>query len=273
MDKIRLGKFPFLNCVPIYHALEKGEIQKEIQFELLVDVPSGLNERLKKAECDMAPISSIAYVDLNEEVFLLPDLSISAKGEVKSVILFSQVPIEKLHKQPIFITRQSATSIALLKLLLKEYFCIEAQYRSGEIAQLNGQAVAGLAIGDAALRIKAKGIYPYQLDLGELWQKWTGLPFVFGVFAVRKEAWQKKEVRELWRLLRLSKKWGLSHLEQLARLYAHEAIDLRQYWQHLDYDLTALHLEGLKQFFTYLQKNGQIKAVPKIEFASFLITT
>ena len=255
--------------MPIYHALEKGEIKAKTQFELIVDVPSSLNERLKRRECVIAPISSIAYVYLKEEVFLLPNLSISAKGSVKSVVLFSRVPIEKLHKKTIFLTRQSATSIALLKLLLKECFGIEAQYRPGEIMQLNGQAVAGLAIGDTALRIKAKGIYPYQFDLGELWQKWTGLPFVFGVFAVRKEAWPKKEVKELWQLLCLSKKWGLSHLDKLVLLYAHEAIDLKQYWQHLNYDLTALHLEGLKQFFTYLQKNGQIKAAPKIEFASF----
>ncbi len=266
MDRIRLGKFPFLNCVPVYYALERGIVSQEVPFKLVTGVPAQMNDFLKKGRVDLAPISSIAYLELKNEVFLLPQLSISATGKVQSVMLFSRLPIEKLHRKTIFLTSHSATSSALLKLILKECFGIEPIYQTGELIQLNGQGIAGLAIGDAALKLKAKRLYPYQYDLAEMWQAWTDLPFVFGLFAVRKRAWQDDSLKRLYGLLLESKKWGKFHLGKLAKMHQREGIDLFEYWKNLNYDLSPLHLKGLQKFLQLTQKNQDLIFAPGVQF-------
>ncbi|MDL1955601.1 MAG: menaquinone biosynthesis protein [Candidatus Desulfofervidus auxilii] len=264
--KLRLGKFPFLNCVPIYYGLETGKIKCKEEFHLISAPPTNLNNLLKKAKLDISPISSIAYVDIVNECLILPELSISAKGKVKSVVLFSRVPIEELDGCPVFVTKQSATSVALLKLILKKEFGIKPIYKKGEIIKFNGTVIAGLAIGDAALNLRAKRIYPYQLDLSEIWQKWTGLPFVFSFFVVRKTFWEthRRKIINIWQALLASKKWGLSHLNIIATLYKHLDNPIA-YWQCLNYDLSSLHLESLRLFFYHLKEMEEIVTIPEIK--------
>jgi len=274
----RVGKIPFLNCVPIYYALETGQVNcgKEINF--VSGVPTELNERLKAGQLDISPISSMAYLEMTTECLILPHLSISAYGQVKSVILFSRVPIKELNGQPLLLTAQSATSIALLKLILTKRFRVHPYYQKGELLQANGEVMAGLAIGNMALKLTANKIYPYQLDLGKAWQDWTGLPFVFGLFAVRKTVWEKQKamVKQVWQALQASKEWGLSHLNTLAQLYTQKDTKtspiytptyLYHYWQHLDYELSSLHFKSLNLFFHYLKETGEIATVPEIKLA------
>ncbi|MDL1970938.1 MAG: menaquinone biosynthesis protein [Candidatus Desulfofervidaceae bacterium] len=276
---LRLGKFPFLNCIPIYHALETGQVSCEVEIDFVSCFPAELNKRLQVGQLDIGPISSVAYLEMTAECLILPHLSISAPGQVKSVILFSRVPIEKLNHQSLLLTSQSATSIALLKLILTKRFGICPHYQKGELLEANGEIVAGLAIGDTALKLTAKRIYPYQLDLGKVWREWTGLPFVFGLFAVRKTVWKKQRetVKRIWQALQASKKWGLSHLNTLAQLYSQKTTKvgshiytstyLCHYWQHLDYELSSLHFKSLNLFFHYLREIGEIASVPEIKVA------
>jgi len=264
MDRIvlRLGKFPFLNCVPIYHALETGKVKCETKFKIVSGTPTETNTLLNKGELELGIISSVVYVDMVEKCLILPQLSISSYGKVKSVILFSRIPITALDGQPVMLTPHSATSILLLKLIFSKYFGIQPRYLIGEIGQPNGEAVAGLVIGDRALRLQVEKIYPYQLDLGEIWYNLTGLPFVFGLFVVRKSVWEeyKQVVKHIWQALLASKRWGLNHLKTLARCYSQ--LSLIDYWQHLNYDLTPLHLKSLELFFHYLKEAKEIGSIP-----------
>lgn len=272
---ISLGEFPFLNCIPIYYAL-KMKIIKGPEVRFTVGPPSRLNQLLKEEKIDISPISSIAYLELANDCYILPNLSISSYGQVKSVTFFSHLPYHRLDSVPVLFTSQSATSVALLELVLKRCFGVNPIYIKGELKDTkNGDIVGGLVIGDDALLLKEKGIYPYQLDLGEIWCQLTKLPFVFGIFAIREKILDKSfEIsKQIWQSLISSKNWGLNHLRQLASMCVNKLNwrpeDYIDYWSHLDYDLEEIHLRSLHLFFKYLQDEGKIQDMPKIRMANF----
>ena len=101
---------------------------------------------------------------------------------------------------------------------------------------------AVLVIGDAALLLAAQSHYPVRVDLGEAWKEWTGLPFVFAVWAARRDA-PHESVQAVHRGLLDSRAWGLEHLEELAR-EAHQRTGVteqacREYLGDLDYALVV----------------------------------
>jgi len=271
---LNLGEFPFLNCVPIYYAL-KRHIIKGPKLRFTIGPPSKLNQLLKEGKTDVSLISSIACLDLAENCYILPDLSISSYGAVKSVMFFSHLPYHSLDGVPISFTSKSATSIALLKLILKRCFDVSPIYLKGELKnKRNMEIVGGLAIGDDALYLRTKESYPYQLDLGQVWYELTKLPFVFGVFAIRKEILNKSfEIsKKIWQSLLFSKNWGLNHLKKLANICVNKlswkSEDYIDYWSHLSYDLEKMHLDSLCLFFKYLQDISEIKTIPRLKMAN-----
>ena len=116
-------------------------------------------------------------------------------------------------------------------------------------------------IGDAALLLAARSTYPYVADLGSAWKDWTGLPFVFAVWAARREA-NHRAVQQLHRGLLESRAWGLAHLDDLAAQAAgHTGIATavcRAYLGDLDYALSYRHLAGLTDFFRRLAQDGLV---------------
>jgi chorismate dehydratase len=118
-----------------------------------------------------------------------------------------------------------------------------------------------LVIGDAALLLRAQGRYPVRVDLGAAWKEWTGLPFVFAVWAARRDAGDAL-VQEVHRGLLDSRAWGLAHLDELA-LEAHQRTGVaeqacREYLGDLDYALSYRHLAGLTDFFRRLAQEGLV---------------
>jgi chorismate dehydratase len=120
---------------------------------------------------------------------------------------------------------------------------------------------AVLVIGDAALMLAAQDRYPVRVDLGAEWKAWTGLPFVFAVWAARREA-RPAPVQEVHRSLLASRTWGLAHLDELAhdaaaRTGVAESV-CRAYLGDLDYALSYRHLAGLTDFFRRLAQDGLV---------------
>ena len=121
-----------------------------------------------------------------------------------------------------------------------------------------------MAIGDEALRLSAAGTMPFELDLGQAWQELTGLPFVFGVWAVRRDfaAAQPEVTASLHRLLLRSRDWGLGSLAELSRIAAAcfdmTPAQILAYFHQLNYSLDPEHEEGLATFFNYLYNLGEL---------------
>ena len=271
MAKARLGRIAYLNVLPIYFALEN--LFSDNGFHLVRGTPAELNALMRRGEVDLGSISAMEYGRAFRDYFLLPDLSISSKGAVGSVLLFSRVPFSRLDGRTIRVSAASASGAALVKVLMAELFEVQPRYQRGQLAGVPLEECAGvMAIGDEALRLKAAGAMPFELDLGEAWQELTGLPFVFGVWAVRRDfaGAHPEATAALHRLLLRSRDWGLGSLKELSRIatapFGMSPAQILAYFRQLNYSLDPEHEEGLATFFHYLYNLGELDEAPQLEY-------
>ncbi len=263
---IRLGRIGYINCYPVYGALDSRIVTAPC--EMVTGTPSELNDLLAVGELDISVVSAVEYARHSSEYRLLPDLAISCDGPVRSVALFSKRPAAELHGCTILVSASSRTSVLLLKLLCAEVWRVsprfaEARAEAGDIPALRDLPHdAVLVIGDAALELARDNTYAYHYDLGEEWKRWTGLPFVFAVWAARLDTGSPR-ASEVHQALLASREWGLRHLEELATraarttgLPVHVCLE---YLGGLDYALSYRHIEGLTSFLRRLVSRDLIQ--------------
>lgn len=263
---MRLGRIAYVNCYPVYRAIDRGIVR--LDAELVTGTPSELNGLLAAGAVEVSVISAVEYARAAESYVLLPDLAVSCDGPVRSVALFSRRPVEELDGATILVSAASRTSVYLLRLLCREVWgiapaLVEARTEVSDLGALHALPhEAVLVIGDAALVLQGERRYRHRYDLGTAWKEWTGLPFVFAVWAARREA-HRAAVGEIHSALLASRAWGLAHLEDLAAEAAREtrlSLEVcRTYLSGLDYALSYRHLEGLTSFFRRLAACGLVR--------------
>jgi chorismate dehydratase len=262
---VRLGRIPWINCYPVYGAIDRGLVS--VPAELVSGTASELNDLLAAGELQVSVVSAVEYARNAAAYHLLPDLAITCDGPVHSVALFSRRPIAELDDRTVLLTASSRTSILLLDLLCRHRWEVAPRFataraEAGDLAGLSGLPHdAVLVIGDAALLLRAQRRYPVHVDLGAEWKAWTGLPFVFAVWAARRDA-GLPAVQAVHERLLQSRAWGLGHLDLLAAEAAAttgvaEAV-CREYLGDLDYALSYRHLAGLTDFFRRLAQDGLV---------------
>ncbi len=235
-------------------------------------VPAELNAMLSSGKLDVCPSSSIEFAKHPHKYLLLKNLSISSIGRVKSVFLFSRLPIERLDGLTVGVTKESETSVNLLKIILQKFYNFHNSYSklSNPTIEALDDFDAILLIGDSALKAglrEIKGVYVY--DLGGLWYGYTGLPFVFALWILREDAAQRNrdDILNLYARLCNAKQLAYNTFEKLADSYEREWIgreELIRYWETISYDLTPRHLEGLRKFYCYAAEIGLIEREPQI---------
>lgn len=262
---MRIGRIPYINCYPIYGAIDRGLVPSPGQ--LVSGTASDLNDLLAAGELDLSVVSAVEYARDAASYHLLPDLAISCDGPVHSVKLFSRRPVEQLDGATLLRTASSRTSVLLLELLCRHRWQVTPRFATvraeppdlDALSQFPHDAV--LVIGDAALLLSARGAYPVEIDLGLAWREWTGLPFVFAVWAARRSA-DQAEARRVHASLLESRSWGLAHLDLLAdQAWATTGIPravCRAYLDDLDYRFSYRHLAGLTDFFRRLAQDGLV---------------
>jgi chorismate dehydratase len=270
---LRIGRIEYANCTPIFHALH--ELCPAGDYQYVEGVPARLNALLAAGDIDVCPSSSIAYALHPERYLIIPDLSISSCGPVQSVLLFSKLPIENLDNRDVLLTSESATSVNLLKILLKmRYGCSCSFHVTNQTVDVAlNEAPAVLLIGDAALRSLQSVSDIFVYDLGELWYAWTGTPFVFALWLVSRKAFAEHEgeLRLLVGQLMRAKTYAMTNLERIADV----SLDaewmgrdrLLEYWrENISYDLGGDHREGLNRFFSLTAELGLIERAPELAF-------
>lgn len=262
---MRVGRIGYINCYPVYGAIDRGVVT--LPAELVTGTPSELNDLLVAGALDVSAISAVEYARHAKDLVLLPQLAISCDGPVRSVALFSRLPVEHLDGRTVLLSASSRTAVALLELLCRDRWNIRphgAEARA-EGADLDGLArlphEAVLVIGDAALLLAARGAYPHRYDLGDEWKRWTGLPFVFAVWAARRGA-PGSGARRVHEALLASRAWGLEHLDLLAAAAARSCgvphATCLEYFAGLDYGFGNQHLAALTDFFRRLAAQGLV---------------
>ena len=285
--KLIIGKIPYANLFPLYYYLERKCDSSNYKF--IKGVPSTLNKMLRKGKIDVSPSSSIEYLKHKDKYSIIPWLSISSSGPVGSIFLFSNLPLEALDKKTIRVSSHSDTSVVLLKVILKDFLSLNCRFskvNSGSLKKILSSFPACLFIGDQAmreakkavasyeLRVKSKSpnsklnasrithnaLQPYTYDLGELWFKYTGLPFVFALWIIRKKVLMEKEnlVKKLALDLTNAKEYASKRLSLIAKKAPQKKWlgekGLVNYWKGISYDFTDRHMEGLRLFEKYALK-------------------
>ena len=262
---MRLGRIPWINAAPVYAAMDRGLVPAPAT--VVSATAAELNDLLAAGELDLSVISAVEYARDATSYHLLPHLAISCDGPVHSVALFSKRPVEDLNGATVLRTASSRTSVLLLELLCHHRWGVRPHFATAraeatDLATLQSLPHdAVLVIGDAALHLRMSGIYPVCEDLGAAWKEWTGLPFVFAVWAARREA-DHAAVLGVHASLLASREWGIAHLDIIAEAAAERTgipvATCRAYLGDLDYDFSYRHLAGLTEFFGRLAKDGLV---------------
>jgi chorismate dehydratase len=267
---LRIGEISYLNCTPLFAALHSREMSSDYQF--IAGTPAELNAKLRSGEIDLSPSSSIEYARSPSSYLILPDLSISSFGAVKSVMLFAEVPIEALDGATIALSGESATSVALLKVLLAKRYSFSNSFVTAGSAGSSPEpgCAATLLIGDSALRRAAMAHGPFIYDLGELWWEFTGLPFVFALWLLRRSVQidLPGESQLVHSRLLSAKQYSVLKFVEIAETLKEIDWTTREfvinYWRGISYDLTPQHIAGLQLFYRYAAETGLIEGVPEI---------
>ncbi|MDA8122448.1 MAG: menaquinone biosynthesis protein [Deltaproteobacteria bacterium] len=268
---LRVGRIPYANLVPIFHALTTHFSLEDVRF--VSGSPSGLNRMLRAGRLDISPSSSIEYAKHPDRYLLCPDISVSSRSKVMSVVLLSNEPLEYLPDGPIAVTRASDTSVALLEILLREYLgkrnrLVRTSFPPGEALRRHP---AYLAIGDEALQASLSGTAKHVTDLGEWWRRETGTPFVFALWIVSVESLRRRReaLRGFARTLLTAKRIARESLTRPEHLLIGPDWMPRDqrtaYWRNLSYDLKE-EKEGLLRFYRLAKKIGRIPTVPALRF-------
>ncbi len=263
-EPLRIGRIDYTNVWPVVHDFDPGSVQPRV--EQVQDMPAVLNRKLSEGKIDMAAISSFAYGASSGAYYLLPDLSVSALGRVQSILLFLKAPLEKAIHGKIALTTTSATSVNLLKIIMRKFFEGDPVYEDAEpsLEHMLAQADAALLIGDHAIRASWTNPGYTVLDLGELWHRYTGHWMTFAVWAVRREAAEARpeQIQSVYERLLESKRRSSLDLEPIVSKAVRQIGGTPQYWrgyfQNLHHGFGPEQQAGLKLYFRYARDLGLI---------------
>jgi chorismate dehydratase len=249
------ARIPYANAAPFY------ALWGDAPFAVRNLVPRELGREAEAGTVDLGLMASADYLRLGARFEMVqPALGVAARGPVQSVLLFSRRPAGSLGGALISVTPETSTSIKLLRMLLDVRRGLEGvRYVRGlEPAQ----ADALLMIGDRAMRMRNQRPegFTHALDLGSDWLEWTGLPFVYALWAVR-GALEDGLKAELGAFLDSSLAAGLASLPEVARQQTEPGWtvgEMEAYLRRFHYRLGPEDVKGLERFEELLRRHDLI---------------
>lgn len=242
-QKIKVGAVSYLNTKPLIYGFQQGMMLEEI--DLIIDYPANIAEKLRTGIIDIGLVP-VTLIPVLEEKYIISEYCIGSKGEVASVCLFSDVPLEEI--KTILLDYQSNTSVALLKILLQLHWKITPDViiaAPGYEKNITGMT-AGLVIGDRAFEQRKKSAYIY--DLGLAWNEMTGLPFVFAAWVSNKKITPGFEND-----FNDANAAGLTQIEKVINENPYAVYDLNKYYTNIiSYKLEEDKREGLALFLSMI---------------------
>lgn len=270
MSALNLGIVGYLNCFPLLYPLTR---QNTLFANVVSGPPSELNKKFIEGNLDITPISSIEYARHAKDCLILPNVSIAADGSVLSILLISKYPIKELNNKTVALTSSSATSVALLKILLQLHFHVQPQYKTMQpkLEDMLKEADAALLIGDDALREGLGYQKAYVYDLGEIWKEMTGLPMVYALWVMKENFARNNSdaVAEVSQAMQQAKAWALNNkstvLDAEQEKYDFSLTLLDKYFETIRYDFDERYQEAVLTYYTYANKCGLLGEVPSLK--------
>jgi chorismate dehydratase len=177
---IKISVVSYLNSKPFIYGFDAVNFGSKANISL--DIPSVCAQKLLTGVADIGLIP-VAVLPEMKDYHIISDYCIGADGPVDSVLLLSDVPLEQI--ETVLLDYQSRTSVMLTRVLAKNFWNINPVFTPAQPEYENriGGDVAGVVIGDRALKLKSKFKFCY--DLSGEWKKFTGMPFVFATWTSR----------------------------------------------------------------------------------------
>jgi chorismate dehydratase len=274
---MRIAASTYLNSAPLVVSLADERFGARYRF-LGDTAPARCAAMLAENIADIALIPVIEYQRI-PDLFLLPDIAVAAKHQVRSVLLAARKPLAEV--ETLALDASSRTSQALARIILAERYGLHPRLLEHisnvrtDFSSILKEADAALVIGDPAMRFAAQadalGLQIY--DLAEMWRALTRLPFVFAFWAIRADALAKSEIgaRQLVQDFLTAKQEGLAQMDELARRYAQDlrlpVADLLDYLRvNVNYDLDSENRAGLQQYFALAVKHGLLAEAQPLRF-------
>ena len=254
--KIKISAVSYLNTKPFLAGLQDDPVMDNIDLQL--DIPSICAGKLKSGEVDLA-LAPVAIIPALKEAHIISDYCIGTEGAVKTVCIYSQVPLEEV--QQVYLDYQSRTSVALVQVLLKEYWNKRVEFleaKEGFENKIEGNK-AGVIIGDRAYTSDYHFRYAY--DLGAAWMDHTNLPFVFA-------AWITNKVlpAEFISQFNIALKKGIHKIDEVAQNLQPDfpdTFEVKDYLKNnISYELTSEKRAGLDLFLSKI-RSMQLHPVQK----------
>ncbi|MCU0290791.1 MAG: menaquinone biosynthesis protein [Thermoanaerobaculaceae bacterium] len=252
----RVAGIRYLNARPLLAGLAAG-IEAPFPYRFETGDPADCAEALgaRKACAALVPVATLPGLD---GVELLPQLGIACRGAVESVLLVSRVEIPRIRTLAVHSASRSSATLARLWLAECHGVRPELSLADPPLAAMLSDADAAIIIGDPAMRERGRTGH-LEVDLGEAWAAWTGLPFVFGVWALAPGA--PTGTREL---LAASHAHAHAHWSELVPTWAaaHQlpVPQVRSYLERtLHFQLDAADVEGMNEF---LRRAGAAGVLP-----------
>ncbi|HKU19936.1 MAG TPA: menaquinone biosynthesis protein [Terriglobales bacterium] len=269
MRRLRISAISYLNTAPLMWDFDHGGAAKD--FDIFYSVPSSCAAALREGTGDIGIIPAIAYNSI-PGLAIIPEVAIAARGAVRSILLISKVPLDKIRT--VATDNSSMTSVALTRVLFEKWWGGGRDFRSLEPALpfMLRECDAALIIGDPALKVD-RSRYEV-LDLAEEWKRLSGKSFVFAFWAVREAALTEMQPGlDLTAIFQASRNHGLepAALEQTAtewskRLHITPA-EVKDYLtRNIYYQLDPDCLEGMELFFRYAAECGSVERLRPIHF-------
>lgn len=241
--KIKVAAVSYLNTKPLLYGLERSDLMNKI--ELRFDYPANVAKDLQNNIVDVG-LLPVAVIPTIDNARIICDYGIAADGNVASVAIFSQVPMEQV--QTVYLDYQSRTSVKLAQILLKEFWGKEVEFKQATehyIDYINGNT-AGVIIGDRALKQLTNFEYVY--DLAEAWKDYTGLPFVFAAWVANKEL-----PPDFIAAFNAANAEGLNHIPEIVAENPFPYFDLQTYYtRHVHYLIDEEKKKGLNKFLSLI---------------------
>ncbi len=243
---IRVSVISYLNTIPFVYGLLNHSISGLI--ELKYATPANAAKDLLEGKTDVGIVPSAVIPALGIEN-IISDYCIGATGNVASVLLCSDVPINQIKR--VYLDNESRTSVLLSRILFRNYWKINPQYLqfnpSSEEIDYSGSYVL---IGDKALR--NIGNFKYIYDLAGEWINYRNLPFVFACWTsnIKLDSHFIEEFND-------ALKFGVENIESAIKAIPH---DFDNDYAHkylinnISYDLTPQKREGLSEFWDLAHK-------------------
>jgi len=267
VNPVKIGSVRFLNTRPLIEGLEVFP-----EISLHPAVPSKLAGMLLRAEVDIALVSVIDAARAPSGLTILPAGMIGSDGPTLTVRLFSAVPVQQITQ--VWADTDSHTSVLLCRVLLERLHGVRPTFRDFNAREQMplgapgtadaGGAPAVLLIGDKVVTDPPDpALYTTQIDLGQAWKQWTGLPFVYAAWMCRAVDADRPEIAVAAGVLDRQRRHNMTRLAAIALKHAPAAgwpveLATRYLSEHLRFDLGPREREAAQRFIDEAAAIGAI---------------